>query len=368
MAGKLFGTDGVRGVAGEFLTAELALGARPRRRARSRRRTRPQVLIVRDTRESGEMLEAALAAGVAAGGGHALLGGVLPTPGRVRCSCAATASTWRPWSRPRTTRTRTTASSSSAPRARSSTTPRRPRSSGAARASPSARIGRLRELHGAAGGLPARARGCASPTSTSSGVARPARLRERRHLPRGARDLPPPRRRRGRDRGRARRPQHQRRRAAPRTSSARRAHARAATTSASPSTATATACSRSTATATVVDGDELIALAALHLREQRPAAGRRRGRDGDDQLRLPPGDGATPGSRWPPRRRRPPRARRAARGAAGRSAASSRATSSTPASCPSGDGIAAALLDARGARRRATSPSATRWRSCRSGS
>ena len=41
----------------------------------------PQVLIVRDTRESGEMLETALAAGVAAAGGHALLGGVLPTPG-----------------------------------------------------------------------------------------------------------------------------------------------------------------------------------------------------------------------------------------------------------------------------------------------
>jgi phosphoglucosamine mutase len=41
----------------------------------------PQVLIVRDTRESGEMLEASLASGVAAGGGHALLGGVLPTPG-----------------------------------------------------------------------------------------------------------------------------------------------------------------------------------------------------------------------------------------------------------------------------------------------
>ena len=36
---------------------------------------------MRDTRESGEMLEAALAAGIAAGGGHALLGGVLPTPG-----------------------------------------------------------------------------------------------------------------------------------------------------------------------------------------------------------------------------------------------------------------------------------------------
>jgi phosphoglucosamine mutase len=39
------------------------------------------VLVVRDTRESGEMLEAAIAAGVAAAGGHALLGGVLPTPG-----------------------------------------------------------------------------------------------------------------------------------------------------------------------------------------------------------------------------------------------------------------------------------------------
>ena len=39
------------------------------------------MLIVRDTRESGEMLEAALAAGVSSAGGHALLGGVLPTPG-----------------------------------------------------------------------------------------------------------------------------------------------------------------------------------------------------------------------------------------------------------------------------------------------
>ena len=38
------------------------------------------MLIVRDTRESGEMLQAALAAGVSAAGGEALLGGVLPTP------------------------------------------------------------------------------------------------------------------------------------------------------------------------------------------------------------------------------------------------------------------------------------------------
>jgi phosphoglucosamine mutase len=41
---------------------------------------RPQVLIVRDTRESGPMLESALAAGIAAAGGDALFGGVLPTP------------------------------------------------------------------------------------------------------------------------------------------------------------------------------------------------------------------------------------------------------------------------------------------------
>ena len=79
MAGKLFGTDGVRGVAGEFLTAELALalGQAATRRTEAER---PQVLIIRDTRESGAMLQSALAAGVCSAGGDALLGGVLPTP------------------------------------------------------------------------------------------------------------------------------------------------------------------------------------------------------------------------------------------------------------------------------------------------
>jgi len=76
---KLFGTDGVRGEAGTFLSAELAT-ALGRASAASLEAERPQVLIVRDTRESGPMLEAALAAGVAAAGGDALLGGVLPTP------------------------------------------------------------------------------------------------------------------------------------------------------------------------------------------------------------------------------------------------------------------------------------------------
>jgi phosphoglucosamine mutase len=78
--GALFGTDGVRGVAGEFLTADLAL-ALGRAAGSISPADAPQVLIVRDTRESGEMLEASLAAGLAAAGGHALLGGVLPTPG-----------------------------------------------------------------------------------------------------------------------------------------------------------------------------------------------------------------------------------------------------------------------------------------------
>ncbi|MDQ3571665.1 MAG: phosphoglucosamine mutase [Actinomycetota bacterium] len=77
--GKLFGTDGVRGVAGEALSAELAV-ALGRAAAAEARADRPQVLIIRDTRESGPMLEAALAAGIAQGGGDALIGGVAPTP------------------------------------------------------------------------------------------------------------------------------------------------------------------------------------------------------------------------------------------------------------------------------------------------
>ena len=59
-----------RRVRAELARAAVARGGHPR----------PQVLIVRDTRESGEMLESAIAAGVTAAGGDALLAGVLPTP------------------------------------------------------------------------------------------------------------------------------------------------------------------------------------------------------------------------------------------------------------------------------------------------
>src|SRR4051794_26880369 len=79
MTRKLFGTDGVRGVAGVLLTADLAV-ALGRAVTLESSADRPQVLIIRDTRESGQMLEAALSAGITAAGGDVLLGGILPTP------------------------------------------------------------------------------------------------------------------------------------------------------------------------------------------------------------------------------------------------------------------------------------------------
>jgi phosphoglucosamine mutase len=79
MAKRLFGTDGVRGPVGEFLSADLALALA---RAATQRigAEHPRVLIIRDTRESGEMLEAAVSAGIAEAGGTAMTGGILPTP------------------------------------------------------------------------------------------------------------------------------------------------------------------------------------------------------------------------------------------------------------------------------------------------
>src|ERR671930_448693 len=74
-----FGTDGVRGLANVELTPELAL-ALGRAAARVLGADRPFVLA-RDTRRSGPMLEAALAAGLAAEGAEVVLAGVLPTPG-----------------------------------------------------------------------------------------------------------------------------------------------------------------------------------------------------------------------------------------------------------------------------------------------
>lgn len=76
MGGRLFGTDGVRGVANTELTVELALGLG--RAAVKYLGT--DIVIGRDTRRSGEMLESALAAGIMSAGGNAYVAGVLPTP------------------------------------------------------------------------------------------------------------------------------------------------------------------------------------------------------------------------------------------------------------------------------------------------
>ena len=77
MARKYFGTDGVRGVVGEFLTPELVerLG-----RAASLWTGAAKVFVGRDTRASGVDLEEAFARGVISAGGDCILGGVLPTP------------------------------------------------------------------------------------------------------------------------------------------------------------------------------------------------------------------------------------------------------------------------------------------------
>ena len=82
---RLFGTDGVRGMANERLTASLALklGAAAAHVLTSENRTskrRPVAIVGRDPRVSGEMLAAALSAGMASQGVDVLRVGVLPTP------------------------------------------------------------------------------------------------------------------------------------------------------------------------------------------------------------------------------------------------------------------------------------------------
>jgi phosphoglucosamine mutase len=77
VARRYFGTDGVRGIVGEFLTPELVerLG-----RAAALWTGASKVFVGRDTRASGVDLEEAFARGVVSAGGDCMLGGVLPTP------------------------------------------------------------------------------------------------------------------------------------------------------------------------------------------------------------------------------------------------------------------------------------------------
>ena len=80
--GRLFGTDGVRGVANQELIPELAfrMGWAATTFFGETYHSQPVSIIGRDTRISGHMLEAALAAGICSAGGKALLAGVVPTP------------------------------------------------------------------------------------------------------------------------------------------------------------------------------------------------------------------------------------------------------------------------------------------------
>ncbi|MFH9244768.1 phosphoglucosamine mutase [Streptomyces lydicus] len=83
--GRLFGTDGVRGVANADLTAELALGlsvaaAHVLAEVGTFEGHRPVAVVGRDPRASGEFLEAAVVAGLASAGVDVLRVGVLPTP------------------------------------------------------------------------------------------------------------------------------------------------------------------------------------------------------------------------------------------------------------------------------------------------
>jgi phosphoglucosamine mutase len=86
VAPRLFGTDGVRGVANVDLTAELALGVAAsavrilHTRAAGQESGRPTVVVGRDTRPSGEFLEAAVVAGLASAGADVVRLGVVPTP------------------------------------------------------------------------------------------------------------------------------------------------------------------------------------------------------------------------------------------------------------------------------------------------
>lgn len=79
---RLFGTDGVRGVANRELTGEFAyrLGRAGAHVLTKDRKYAPRILVAMDTRISGDMLENALVAGICSVGAHAIVAGVIPTP------------------------------------------------------------------------------------------------------------------------------------------------------------------------------------------------------------------------------------------------------------------------------------------------
>lgn len=81
--GKLFGTDGVRGIANEYpMTSEMAVNiGRAVAHLFGGNKNKPKIIIGKDTRISGYMIEYALVSGICSMGADAYLAGILPTPG-----------------------------------------------------------------------------------------------------------------------------------------------------------------------------------------------------------------------------------------------------------------------------------------------
>lgn len=78
---RIFGTDGVRGIANEELTAELAYNlGRAGAYLLTEGAHKPKILVGKDTRISGDMLESALVSGILSVGAEAIMVGVIPTP------------------------------------------------------------------------------------------------------------------------------------------------------------------------------------------------------------------------------------------------------------------------------------------------
>ncbi len=79
--GRMFGTDGVRGVANKELTSQMAYNlGRAGAYVLTEGAHKPKILVGKDTRISGDMLEAALVAGILSVGAEAIILGVIPTP------------------------------------------------------------------------------------------------------------------------------------------------------------------------------------------------------------------------------------------------------------------------------------------------
>ena len=79
---RIFGTDGVRGIANSELSCDLAFKlGRAGAMVLAKNNSRPKILIGRDTRISGDMLESALVAGLCSMGADVVCAGVIPTPG-----------------------------------------------------------------------------------------------------------------------------------------------------------------------------------------------------------------------------------------------------------------------------------------------